>query len=373
MKFVIVIDRLVDLNGNGLTIGGIQTYLQNLSQVINKKFGIKPIVYQKANKPFILEYSDFIVKGFSGIKDSRMLFENIEKEYEPDETIIIWGSDQYSVRQKKYKTISIQHGIGFDMEASESKLRSLLIKIGFKSAYKFLQRYNARKLARNSQHVVCVDYNFYNWIRTYNLSSSENYIVIPNFTDVKEININQSKKKSIIVARRFVKRRGINLAVNVAKRLMASDKEVTFTFAGEGPEIKSIEKLIEEYPGRVEIITFNADESLDVHKNFEIALIPSLGSEGTSLSLLESMASGCIPVATSIGGMTNIVIDRFNGFLVAPKEEELLETLKFILSDDNSVESISNAAYLTAKFGFNKSIWAEKWLNVLNKVIAENE
>jgi hypothetical protein len=54
MKFVIVIDRLVDLNGNGLTIGGIQTYLQNLSQVINKKFGIKPIVYQKANKPFIL-------------------------------------------------------------------------------------------------------------------------------------------------------------------------------------------------------------------------------------------------------------------------------------------------------------------------------
>lgn len=51
MKAFIIYKHLLDLDGNNFVIGGIETYLENLAQVIIK-LGISPVIVQCANKDF---------------------------------------------------------------------------------------------------------------------------------------------------------------------------------------------------------------------------------------------------------------------------------------------------------------------------------
>ena len=49
--------------------------------------------------------------------------------------------------------------------------------------------------------------------------------------------------------------------------------------------------------------------------------LPSL-AEGFSVALLEGMAAGAIPVATTVGGAAELITDGHDGFLVPPGEVE---------------------------------------------------
>ena len=53
------------------------------------------------------------------------------------------------------------------------------------------------------------------------------------------------------------------------------------------------------------------DEMNKAYQNADITLIPSLYSEGTSLSCIEAMACGNAVIATRIGGLSDLIINDF--------------------------------------------------------------
>ena len=372
-KVVICVDRILDVESQELTIGGIQTYLQFLSETIYKSYSIKPDIVQYSVETFKVEFDFFNVIGIGVEAGKKNLYRYLKGNYCPSSTLLIWGSDQYSVTNKLFKSIAIQHGIAFDLEALEAPVKRFIVKSGFTWLYKFLQRSKARKLASGHNAVVCVDYNFPNWIRTYNSKLSDNYTVIPNFTRIPDEPYPRRSQKNILIARRFVRRRGIDIAIDIATSILNDREDVFFTFAGNGPEKRKIEILKNKYPDNIFIDSFSAGESLAYHKKFGLALIPSIGSEGTSLSLLEAMASGCVSIASSVGGMTNILIDDFNGYLVPPTANAFTEKLLSLLDDDELAERISSSAFLTVKGGFSQEAWQIKWRNLLDKFIASSD
>ncbi|MFH2035007.1 MAG: GT4 family glycosyltransferase PelF [Candidatus Zixiibacteriota bacterium] len=76
----------------------------------------------------------------------------------------------------------------------------------------------------------------------------------------------------------------------------------------------------------------------------DIFVLSSL-SEGTSVSLLEALASGVPSVVTDVGGNPSIVDNNQNGFLVPVKNpQSLAEAIIKILSDNNLKKSFSENA-----------------------------
>jgi glycosyltransferase involved in cell wall biosynthesis len=59
--------------------------------------------------------------------------------------------------------------------------------------------------------------------------------------------------------------------------------------------------------------------------HFDIFALPSQ-AEGISNTLLEAMACGCAPVATDVGGNTELVEDGANGLLVPSQDSAALAT-----------------------------------------------
>ncbi|TGE79855.1 glycosyl transferase family 1 [Pseudoalteromonas sp. KS88] len=372
-NFVILIDRLYTLDGSEKTIGGIQTYLTALAKVIFTNFGVKPFIYQSGSRDFTIEQAHYIVRGIDtgGKVNPKQTFNALNKEQVANNTLLIWGSDQYSLPNRDFKAINIQHGIGFDTEAMHSPAKRMLVNAGLTWLYKGLQRYKAIKIFENTSAAVCVDYNFLNWYRTFRSSNqiSENVFVIPNFTDIPEEPVNKNNELiSIVFARRFVQRRGVDIAVKLAKELIEKYPNVEFYFAGDGPQRKEVEQLVNE-SSRIFLTKFKSDESISFHRDFSIAIVPSVGSEGTSLSLLEAMASNCAVVASNVGGMTNIILNNFNGSLIPPTFDSFYNELCSLIEDKSKLAMYQKNGYETAKASFCKANWEREWVKVINSVL----
>ena len=383
MDVVIISSHFYDVANSVFTIGGIQTYIKDLYKAIISS-GHHALLVQLGFYDGISEVQSDdgcrIVLFPYQIKWNRVLeqrtFDCVYRRYNSRERVFIIDTDQRDIRSEEDNVIQIQHGITFDIPGNMIP--------GFWGKTAFLQRINKqlrcwRNVARltHVRKTVCVDYNYYNWFRTQDtIPDGFEVRVIPNYaSDLVSLEDLNNKLKfpkptiSILFARRFVDYRGTNLMIEASKSLLSKYDHVHITFAGSGPLQSAIENaFMNEH--RVKITKYNSSDSVRFHSLFDIAVVPTIFSEGTSLSLCEAMAAGCIPIATCVGGMSNIVINNYNGILIRPCLEDLLNAMIHLIELPNDQRSIiARRAYDTALVSFSKERWKCQWLSLLNKDI----
>lgn len=194
---------------------------------------------------------------------------------------------------------------------------------------------------------------------------SEKLIVIPNFSEIAPPIDKPVEPIKIIFARRLFPYRGTRVFTEAIKKVLAEFPFVEVTVAGDGPDEPWMrEQLIDFH--QVSFIRYNSNESIDIHSDKHIAVVPTVGSEGTSLSLLEAMSAQCAVICTDVGGMTNIVLDRYNGLIVKAGDSiSLYEAIKRMIIDKNLRNMIAANAYSTVKQSFSKDLWQYKWKECL--------
>lgn len=374
MKVAFIYSRLLDENGEKQHIGGVETYLLNLAAVC-AELGWVPILFQKSNKHFVRKLDHLTVIGVPihsrKLKTiTKELYNSAVREIDISKDIIIFGGDHHSVPTKNKRCILIQHGVYWDLPTKNLTNRSFFHKSIFSLFYKIRLSLLNMKIFNNCCYKVCVDYNYINWYRTLvTFNFNENIWIIPNATRVlteQQIAARKYDKNtiSILFARRFVPQRGTRLIAEVAEYITTHYPNVNFTFAGDGPDKKWLIARLASNP-RIKFITYYPYESLDIHLAHDIAVIPSIASEGTSLSVAEAMGAGCVVVATAVGGITNMIIDNFNGILAMPTAKSLTNKIEKVINDTSLRKKLSINAYETAKNSFNIDHWKEKWKEVL--------
>lgn len=370
MKINILYRQLFDLNGNDLMIGGVETYITNLIILfINKGYEVN--IYQFAERNFEKKYMGATVIGISPCgKYERLYRERIKKmvveSYKRSDIkkdILIFATDNDIVSTNYKKVIAIQHGIGWDIHQSNQKhnLTTFLF-----SAKNLVTAYACRNKFFKCSKIVCVDYNFINWYRTC-IHDDLEYFVIPNFSKLPVYNEKKQKLNvSIIFARRFQIYRGTRIFTEAIVNILKCYPDVQLTIAGDGPEEEFLREKLGGYPNVI-FTRFLPRESIEIHSNFDIAIVPSTGSEGTSLSLLEAMASGCAVICTDVGGLTNIIINGHNGIIVRPNSNDLQNAIKLLIDDCVLRNKLSRCAYETVKDSFDIEEWSKRWIEVIEK------
>jgi glycosyltransferase involved in cell wall biosynthesis len=113
---------------------------------------------------------------------------------------------------------------------------------------------------------------------------------------------------------------------------------------GDGPERGYLESLVNEL-GLSSVVTFHGfrRDIPEVLREIDIFTLSSL-SEGTSITLLEAMASGKPVVVTNVGGNPSVVEQGVNGILVPAGEPDLLaQALLKLASDSKLRQSMATA------------------------------
>lgn len=105
----------------------------------------------------------------------------------------------------------------------------------------------------------------------------------------------------------------------------------------------------------------------EILRHMDIALIPTKGTEGTSLSCLEAMAAGCAVIASPVGGLTDLIIDGYNGLLVKPIPSDLIDAIELLINNCQLREQLGEKARETAS-AFSIERWREKWAKTIHAV-----
>lgn len=355
-----------NFNGGDYCAGGAERYLIDLYNVC-KKLGMKLRVYQKANFDFFRYYNDIEVIGISDNK-IRYNFEyeqNIEilKRYNlianNNTKLNIYSSFMECYGKAMTPSIGISHGVAWDHKENS-----------YNKDY-FRNKDWIIDAAIACDKLVSVDNNTANWFQTIDYKFGNSIEVIPNYVDIDEFKSKKIYKRKlkyvILYPRRLCEARGMYLLLDITDKLLNEHKNIEIHFVGKGSQrdTEEIQQKVNKWgEERIKMYSCSPENMHDVYKNADISVIPTLYSEGTSLSCLEAMSTGNAVIATRVGGLTDLIINNYNGKLIEPNKESLYEAIIDFISNRKLMKKCRKNAREIAK-EFNKDIWIEKWKKII--------
>ncbi|MDR0267685.1 glycosyltransferase family 4 protein [Paenibacillus sp.] len=345
----------------------------DLHEVCNE-LGLKLDIYQYGNFPWYRKFNDIDVYslGHESLDIKVFSYECLNKFnrrflHAVEETSILnfYSAFFQAYPNVAHPSIGISHGVAWDNPSSE-----------FTEGNQFWN-YNERFItsAKQVQRMVSVDTNTANWFQTVSHDLGQKMLTIPNYVDPEEffpVSKNDDGKIKIVYPRRLYEARGLYITLAIVDNILEKYPDAEFHFVGKGfdDDIKEIEKVQSRWPDRVFCYYRNMEDMHLVYKNADIVLIPTLYSEGTSLSCLEACATGNTIISTRIGGLTDIIIDHFNGILISPDSKSLEKAIIECLENPQLRKRLGENAIEVSK-AFNKKIWKEHWKEVIKDLLSE--
>ncbi|MBB6019783.1 glycosyltransferase involved in cell wall biosynthesis [Paenibacillus sp. JGP012] len=185
-----------------------------------------------------------------------------------------------------------------------------------------------------------------------------------------------SRAIRVLYPRRISSERGIIPMMLAADKLLGTFPNVEIEFAGELVEGSTVGRAFRywqrTHPHTARILqhTYDFRDIRDAYHQADIAVIPTLFSEGTSYACLEAMSCGLPVIASNVGGLNDLIQDGFNGLLVPPGEQALTAALVRLVQDRAERERLGIYARETA-LSYDLSIWQSRWNRVLEAFLTE--
>jgi len=151
-------------------------------------------------------------------------------------------------------------------------------------------------------------------------------VVVPNAVPVPVLPPPRADPNRLLFAGRLVRQKGCDLAIEALARLAPDHPGLSLVIAGEGPEQAALNALASRH-GLAERVTFldavRRDELLDLMAGSAMLLVPSR-DEPFGLVALEAAHAGRPVVATTVGGLPEVVVPNETGLLVPPENPAAL-------------------------------------------------
>lgn len=354
--------------------GGAERYLLELHEVC-KEIDFPYRVYQYGEYDWVRFYGDVEVVGLGARKNDVNTFtfplavemkERFSAETAQNGLVNIYSPFYILTQKDQVPSIGISHGISWDSEYTH-----------FTDGNTFWQiNRSIIDAAGYCDRMISVDTNTCNWFQTLDYETGRKIRYIPNYVDTAEFHPRedylQSREKTVITyPRRLYGARGLYVILDIIDDVLERYPNVEFHFVGKGFEAdtKNVEKKVQKWSGRVKWYSRAPDKMYEVYQHTDISLIPTMYSEGTSLSCLEALSSGNAVIATRVGGLTDLILSGFNGILVEPNAEAIKEALYHLLDHPEEMVEIKKRAVASAE-AFSKKQWKERWKQSLQSVLA---
>ena len=157
--------------------------------------------------------------------------------------------------------------------------------------------------------------------------------------------------------------KGLTFLIDAMAVVVKKHPNTVCVIIGGGQDRKALESLIREKQlERTVFLTGYIDEASKYLKAFDIFVLPSL-KEGLPYAILEAGLASLPVIATSVGGIPEIIENRKSGLLIAPKSSsELAHTISFMIEHPKEREQYGLALRqsTTQKFSFDKMLATTK-------------
>lgn len=257
--------------------------------------------------------------------------------------------------------ITLSHGIYWDNIQGASIINN----------YNDIQRkeFFKRQLYGFTAADVCVsvDSNVRKVIQAIDPAAIKRMQIIYNYVDTQQFTPAPKTWEGINVLfpRRLTALRGSTEVTRAFMKL----PEYNFTLVGQSHDEQSQDAFSQAHRDKknVKVTWKPTDEMVQLYQQADISLVPTISTEGLSLSLLESMSCGLPVITTPVGGLGDAVIDRYNALVYDPNHEDLTHYIRLLAEDEELRFKMGQRSREIAVECFDMEIWKAKWRNLISQ------
>jgi glycosyltransferase involved in cell wall biosynthesis len=175
----------------------------------------------------------------------------------------------------------------------------------------------------------------------------------------------------VVYTGRLMTTKGLPLLIEVWKEIQISYPKAKLLMVGGGSkDIHDCEAYLQSYVAKNQleasvILTGNVNNVDEYLKASDVFVFPT-EDEAFGISMIEAMACGLPAIATSVGGLKDIIAPGENGLMFeAGNFEQLKAAIMSVMSDLPKAQSLGKAALSTVQERYTRNAVAQKYVDLL--------
>jgi len=199
-------------------------------------------------------------------------------------------------------------------------------------------------------------------------------VVISNAVPVPDLsNWSPVKKYDVLFVGRLTKAKGVDILLKAIKILKEKyQKEIKAAIVGEGYLEEELKELVIELGIEKEVEFLGVRRDIErLMKSTQIFVLPSRW-EGLPLAILEAMSSRASIIATSVGGISEVIEHEKEGILISPEDPEVLASaISELLKDEELRVKLGINAYKKVKEKYSIEVYTNNILELYKSLITD--
>jgi len=211
--------------------------------------------------------------------------------------------------------------------------------------------------------------------------------VIPYGVDIKRFSLNKDgsiirhkvrindSDKVVLFVGRLIEDMGLHTLLEAIPQVLKNNEKIKFIIVGQkGALLPTALQLAENYKNNVFVVPSVPFEELpSYYAASTIVVAPTKGARACgSLAAIEAMATGKPVIASSVGGIPEIVKDRKAGLLIPPEDSNALKiAILSLLQDDTMIENMGMIGRKRVEEFFDENKTNQKIELVFRKVVGK--
>jgi len=185
--------------------------------------------------------------------------------------------------------------------------------------------------------------------------------------------VEDDERFGFVFVGRFEEAKGFPELVNAFRRLCAVNHRVRLYLVGDGPCKRIVDPTLLDSGAIVQSKGWvSREEVRRFLQRSRVFVLPS-HSEGLSITLLEAMSAGLVPLVSKAATGSNVVRDRLNGIVFETKsEDDLLAQMRWLASGDAPLPRYRLAAVASVTRDFNISTMTQRHVEMYEKLVSSS-
>lgn len=195
--------------------------------------------------------------------------------------------------------------------------------------------------------------------------------ILPNTVDTNRFVPGKKAGKLVLFVGNFIHEKGADVMFRIADKISKERSDIKFVFVGNLVENSFINEIRElEKRKNVKFVSNIPEKDLiALYQAASVLVLPSM-YEAFSRVAAEAQSCGCPVVATNVGGLKEVVINKKTGFLVNYGDWGSFEEKIMSIADDKKAKMQKDCREHIVK-NFDSAIINEKLIGIYEEVLRE--